>query len=112
MATSEDHRWPPPRTTTWPLTLLAWLWGLRPRIVATPDQLVVRNPVSSRRIPWSDVESADPGYSGIVIRRRSGGTVVAMAAQKSNLASWSRNSSTRADEIARTIEARRDHAQL
>lgn len=76
--------------------------GIRPRIEASEDGLLVINPWTAYRIGWADIEDVSPGYRGITIRRRSGPPVDAWAAQKSNLA-LARSRATRADEIAAEI---------
>ncbi len=57
----------------------------RIRLVATDEQLVIVSFASERRIPWSDVVDAEPGYSGITIGLSDGSSVVSGAVQKANI---------------------------
>jgi hypothetical protein len=88
-----------------PPTAFFWLYVLRPWIAADSGGVTVRNPLSIRRFPYSDIAAATPGYYGIAIRTRSGRGVVAVAVQKSNLSVWM-NREVRADRVARLIEER------
>lgn len=81
-----------------------WLWraGVRASITLTDQELLIKNPVRTYRFRLSDIASADPGYSGIVIATSSGENVCAWAVQKSNIAElcgWH----TRADHVAAAI---------
>lgn len=60
----------------------AWRFGFHPRLVAG-DDLVVRNPVRTTRIPWPEVVGAHPGENGLVIERTGGTTVEAWCVQTS-----------------------------
>ncbi|WP_328472029.1 hypothetical protein OHA21_08795 [Actinoplanes sp. NBC_00393] len=91
------------------LGVVTWLAVVWPAVILTDTEVVVRNPWGVRRIPLSDVESAGAGYSGLTIRRHSGGSVTAWALQKSNAAKWT-NRTTRADEAAAAIQAAADRA--
>jgi hypothetical protein len=75
---------------------------MRPAVRLTADELVVRNPLWTRRIARVDVVSARPGYVGVVIRRRSGRPSIAWAIQKANASDWA-GADTRADRVARRI---------
>lgn len=93
---------------------LAWLFVFRPAVVVTETEVVVRNPWGTQRIPLGDISGTGGAYSGLSIRRESGGTVVAWAVQKSNAAKWSGKAS-RADDVAGTImkavkQSRIEHA--
>ena len=79
-----------------------YLGGIRSRICAEAEGLLVVNGVGSHRIPWGDILSASPGYFGITLVRRDGTSVTAWAVQKSNLATWG-GRRTRADDVAETI---------
>ena len=61
-----------------PLVLAAFaVMSLRPLVRTTQDELVIRHPLGSQRIPRSHVASAWFVYSGLVIRKRNGGTAFA-----------------------------------
>jgi len=77
--------------------------GVRPRLEATVDGVLVHNPWSAVEIPWGDIRAATPGFDGIVIARRGAPPVVVWAVQKSNLSTW-RGLRTRADVVAATLE--------
>lgn len=77
-------------------------YALRARIVLTPDALVVVSTFSEHRFPWTDIRHAEPGYGGIHIHLRDGGTFLAGAVQKGNLWTWT-GRRTRADELADLI---------
>lgn len=77
----------------------------RLRIVDDGTDLVLVSLMSVRRIPWSDVVGATPGYAGITVLLRSGDTALSGAVQKSNIAAWLHRS-TRADEVADYIGQR------
>jgi len=85
--------------------VLALRYAFRARIVATDDALVVVGCLSKRKIPWSDVIGADPGYSGITVHLRDGSSVVAGAVQKANVSVWL-GRHTRADAVAGFIRER------
>lgn len=78
--------------------------GVWPALIATLDGLVIRNPIRWHVVPWEDVERLDPGYYGIVVVRRRARPVIAVAVQKSNVATASR-ATTRADRVIATLEA-------
>ncbi len=85
--------------------VLALLYAFRARIVATDDMLVLVGCLSERKIPWSDVVGAEPGYSGITVHIRDGPSVVAGAVQKANVSAWL-GRRTRADAVADLIRER------
>ncbi len=85
--------------------VLALRYAFRARVTATDDALLVVGCFSERRIPWSDVVGADPGYSGITVHLRDGSSVVAAAVQKANLSVWLGHR-TRADAVAGFIRER------
>lgn len=78
------------------------LAAVRPRVCAGTSALKVRNLVATHHVPWEEVLQAEPGYYGIIIRRRTEADVVAVAVQKSNMASWL-GRRTRADLVAERI---------
>ena len=61
-----------------PLTMIAmytaywWFLLVRPAVWLSPNELVVRNPLRTHRIPRDNVVSARPGSRGIIIVRRDG----------------------------------------
>ena len=81
---------------------LVWLFAFRPRLALEGEEVVIRNPLRSWRVPAADIESVWPGYSGIELRRRDGSKITAWAVQKSNLAHASRRR-TRADGVAEQV---------
>ena len=86
------------------LAVAAWRLGVHPLIGITRAGVLVRNPVRSVLIPWSDISSCSPGYSGITIYRNGSRPVSAWAVQKSNAATWA-GRSVRADQVVDCIEA-------
>jgi hypothetical protein len=66
-----------------PLTAIAlwvalwWVGTVRPKVCLSPDELVVRNPLRTRRIARENVVSARPRSSGVVISRRAGRPCIA-----------------------------------
>jgi hypothetical protein len=82
-----------------------WAIGsLRPRITLTATELIIRNPLRSRRIQLTELSSVQGGWGGLKIKTSSGDVVVAWAVQKSRYAQWS-HKRTRADDIADEIMA-------
>ncbi|MDX6261851.1 MAG: hypothetical protein QOH84_3539 [Kribbellaceae bacterium] len=75
-----------------PLTMIAifaalWWFGLvRPAVWLSPDELVVRNPLRTHRIPRDSVVSAKPGSFGVAIIRRDSRPCTALALRKPLLA--------------------------
>jgi hypothetical protein len=78
--------------------------GVWPALIATSDGLVIRNPVRRHVVAWEDIERLEPGYYGIVIFRRHGRPVIAVAVQKSNVASAT-GVIARADRVIAKLEA-------
>lgn len=76
--------------------------GMRPAVILTHDELVMRNPFSTDRIPLREVVVLDPGYSGLSVMTAGKGAYVAWAVQKSNIAYWA-GRHTRADHVAEEI---------
>ncbi|GCD20128.1 hypothetical protein CTKZ_16900 [Cellulomonas algicola] len=66
------------------VTVLAHVLGLRPRVAATQDGIVVRNPWHTIRIPWAEVAGFEGG-ARMSVRLRSGDDVACWAVQKTNL---------------------------
>lgn len=68
-----------------PLTAIAlwaalwWFGTVRPKVCVSPDELVVRNPLWTRRIARQDIVSAKPSAVGFVISRRAGRPYIALA---------------------------------
>jgi hypothetical protein len=75
-----------------PLTMIAiyaalWWFGLvRPAVCLSPDELVVRNPLRTHRIPRDNVVSAKPGSFGVAIIRRDSRPCTAWALYKPKIA--------------------------
>ena len=86
------------------LLVAAGLWrcGLYPRVVLTPTELTIQNPLRTHRVPLSQIVAAAGDWSGVVVTTAGGREVAAWAIQKSNLAKW-RNRPTRADKAADAI---------
>jgi Bacterial PH domain len=89
-----------------PVGLFGWRCCLHPVVTVAENELRVRNPTSTMRLRWSEIESASATYSGVAIRTRSGEVVRAWAVQKSNLATWIGRTTTRADRLADMINRR------
>ena len=70
------------------LVLSSWRFGLYPNVTATDNGLTVRNPFGTSHVPWNDVVSVSPGYSGLVIVRTNGEAVTVSAVQEANIADW------------------------
>jgi hypothetical protein len=83
-----------------------WRFAFWPAVILRADEVEVRNPWGTRRVPLSDVAGTGGAYAGLSIERHSGGPVNAWAVQKSNLAKWT-GKATRADEAAAAILAAR-----
>jgi hypothetical protein len=62
-----------------------WWFCFRPFIEASGSGLVVRNLVFTSSIPWVEFASAEGGAGGLVIRKRDGGALTAIAVEKANL---------------------------
>jgi hypothetical protein len=50
---------------------------MRPAVRLTQDELVIRHPIGSERIPRAEVASAKFNYFGLMIRGRDGGSSIA-----------------------------------
>jgi len=87
------------------LMLMAWRFSFVPYVAMTPSAVVVRNRVGKTSIPYADIAVVRPGYYGTLIKRRSGGAVVAWAVQKPNWATRTKKR-TRADDLADAIRRR------
>ncbi len=79
-----------------------WRFGLRPRITAETEGVMVRNPGQETFVPWDDIVDASAGYSGITIKTANG-ELTAWAVQKWNLSRWF-GRRTRADDVADFIK--------
>jgi len=93
-----------------PFAAIVILQVLRPRIEASPEGLMIRNPLRSYVVRWDEIRGVVPGYWGLQIELSDGTVRTAFAAQKSNWSSW-RHWSTRANEIAAEILRRAGLAQ-
>ncbi len=82
--------------------VLVWLFAFRARLTLDGDEVIVRNPLRSRRFKLSEVATVEPGYSGVELHLRSGQVIRAWAVQKSN-AAWMLGLRTRADAVAATL---------
>jgi hypothetical protein len=96
-----------------PLVVFFWRIGIYPSLECDAAGVTARNPLKRWVVPWSEIAGCVPGYNGLVLTLRSGGTVTAWAVQKPNWASWMRRE-VRADTVALYVEQRalaaRDHA--
>jgi len=81
-----------------------WLFCMRPRVTLTATEVVIRNPLKTRRLALRDITGASTDYSGLTLRLRGGETVCAWAVQKSNFADWM-GWDTRADLVADAVLA-------
>ncbi len=87
------------------LFLLWFLFAWRPSLCVRCDEVVIRNPLWTRRIPLSAVQDAAPGYLGIVIRRTDRRLpVTAWAIQQMNITATV-GAETRAGRAAEQIRA-------
>jgi hypothetical protein len=85
------------------LLFLWFLFAWRPSLCVLADEVIVRNPLWTHRIPLSDVQGAAPGYFGIVIRRRHRRLpVIAWAVQQGNI-TGAAGAGARAREAAERI---------
>lgn len=85
------------------VSAVVWRAALHPRVAATEHALVICNPLETLRIPWADVVTVIPGYSGLMVSLRGGPSVTIWAVQKSNLYEWLGRPG-RADGIAEQIQ--------
>ena len=71
---------------------------LYPSLEATSTGLIVRNPMSTKVVPWDKIKRISPGYSGLQIEVRGEWPVTVWCVQKNN---WdmARGNRTRADEV-------------
>jgi len=93
-----------------PFAAIVTLQVLRPRIEASPEGLMIRNPLRSYVVRWEEIRGVVPGYWGLQVELSDGTVRAAFAAQKSNWSSW-RHRFTRANEIAAEILRRAALAQ-
>lgn len=103
-----------PLTDVLPIpAVLAPLWffgAVRPGICIAEREVIVRNPLWTRRIHVDTIRDAQPGYFGVTIRRRTGRPVTAWAVQQPNASAGSGH--TRAAKVAaaiREVATRPDH---
>ncbi len=91
---------------------LWWLLAMRPMVRLGRGQVVVRNPLWTRRLLLADVADAVPGYLGVRITRHGRRLpVVAWAVQEANLSSLAERD-TRAKKLsARLRELARPAAE-
>lgn len=85
---------------------LIYLLTFVPYLKATQDRLVIRNPFQVSDILWSNIEDFRPGYWGIVVMKKDGSSVTAMAVQKANASVWL-GVETRADDVVDVLKQRR-----
>jgi hypothetical protein len=76
-----------PFSVTWPVFLVVSylaLAALRSRwtVRLTQDELLIRYPIGSQRVPRPQVESAHFNYWGLIIRKRGGGFAFAFLAPR------------------------------
>lgn len=79
----DNENWP--ISETWPALLVLALMTftcLRPRVRVTENELLIRNPIGSRRVPRSNVRSAEFKSIGMVIHLRDGRKAHAFLAPK------------------------------
>lgn len=84
----------------------AWRWAFVPFIALTDTGVVIQNRLLRATVAYADIAAVQPGYSGLTITRRSGGSVTAWAVQKTNMKRWQGREDTRADQVAGAIRAR------
>ena len=82
-----------------------WLLAFRTSITADSSGVVVRNPLATRALEYSDIVHCEPGYWGIAIMTKAGPGVIAVAVQKSRFAQWT-HLHTRSDDVADFINQR------
>jgi len=88
-----------------------WRWAYVPKISLVEDGVDVRNRVSTRFVPYGQIDSATPGWGGIRLRTKSGETVVMFAVQKANASNWLHRR-TRADVVCEEIMIRVEEAPI
>ena len=89
-----------------PLTVVGLRMAFVARVILSGEELIVRNPFKTHRLPLLRVKSVEPGYSGTVFTMYGGSRVTAWAVQKSNIATWTKKR-TRADEMVDAVVAGR-----
>ena len=98
-----------PTVLLWVMTIAialgAWRCAFVPYVEDTPSELVVQNPFTKVRTPWSQIQSVSPGSLGLIIhtkgRKR---PTIAWAVQKGRGARV-RGTHTRADDVAAALMA-------
>jgi hypothetical protein len=84
---------------------LVYRLGIHPRLEFRPGEIVVINPVRTRRIPVGSIDLVGtPGYRGLPIRLDEGSTVMVAVGQKTNVAA-ARGVRRHADDLADAIAA-------
>jgi hypothetical protein len=78
-AMQDNHPISDPLTMIAIYTALWWFGAIRPAVWLSPDELVVRNPLRTHRIPRDTVVSAKPGSYGIIVIRRDSSPCTALA---------------------------------
>jgi hypothetical protein len=81
-AMQDDHPISDPLTMIATYAALWWFGLVRPAVWLSPDELVVRNPLRTHRIPRDNVVAAKPGSFGVAIIRRDGRACTALALRK------------------------------
>lgn len=84
------------------LGVMFWRIGIHPSIRVAEEGLIVRNPLGTISIQWSDVADAFVDPDGIVITQRGAPPIVVSAVKKSDWSSW-RGTQTRADALVAMI---------
>jgi hypothetical protein len=91
--------------------VVAWRWGTHSLLATSADGVVVRNPVRTVVVPWTEIERCVPSSLGLIIERHGGAQpIVAWAVPKPNVSRWLRRR-TRADDVAAALEERAAAAQ-
>lgn len=79
-----------------------WRCSFYPKVIATANAVTIRNPIRTRTVEWSAIQSVRPGYSGLVFRLKDGASVTAWAVQQANISTWLKRP-TRAKRIVERI---------
>lgn len=91
--------------------------ALYPSLEATPTRLIVRNPLSTKAVPWDRMKTISPGYSGLQIEVHGEPPITVWCVQKNNL-DMARGNRTRADDVIDELAAygadqtRRPHTEF
>lgn len=66
------------------LAVVVWLLFIRPKLVVGTEELVVRNPIKTTRVPWCRLVACEDTREGLKLLRCSDGPVIAWAVQASS----------------------------